>query len=259
MSNSPFSDEFIRACAQNCLDITDVMYSGWPRQEVIDTLTNQGNLAEADAISESWAIVHGCKKTQTRDAVAESKTPIPSTTGSKKAKQLELNLYPALPAQPEQTPKQELNASTAITTLPSIVSRGYIDYPHSGMNWPNNKNIWTLCAIALLFPRPFTEQQKKDMDELKAAVEEYGNKDLVRTHHTAQEIVNSRSREPYIKCGLDTIRALAKPTPYERAQALSEVRRHHLDTRNKDNAARLTEIIDTVKGICSMLRTRYKD
>ncbi len=257
MSNAPFSDEFVFACAKNCLDIVDIQYPDWPKEEVIDTLIAQGDQAAADAISKSLSIVKEEDiEQEPSHTTQKSVTPAPKKAEKSKTKQMELNLFPGLPKPPEQTPKQALQASTALTP-PSIVARGYNEWHYGGMNWPNNKNIWTLYAISFLFPEPLTPLQQKDKKELAAAVEEYGNRKLKKIHHSADEIIDARSGEPYIRCGLDTIRAMGKPTEGERNRALSEVKRRHLETQNENNADRISEIITTAKGICDMLRTRY--
>lgn len=180
-------------------------------------------------------------------------SPLPDLSG---AQQMTLPLFTAaMPAQPKQTAKQQLQNTTTFTPLKSIVSEGF-DKPHTGINWPHYENMLKLFALGYLYQGELSQQQQKDKQDLEQAIEQVGNAKFKKKHLTAEEIIE-KSSGVYMRYGKNVIRAMAEKNPLVSERQLKDLRSEIPDTRNDNNATQLHKMMSKAKTVAMVMQDRY--
>lgn len=256
-------------CAFKLLNDHRAQFYGWTGDQVDNAYEQEGDWAAQKAFRMAYAIVREQEKLADA-SLSESASAIKKTQiqGSSKPQQAILQLTAALPTPPTQTQKQKLQSSTMFT--PQSIVSPLFDKTYRGTNWPHFENVLKLYALGLLIKGEMTPQQKKDKEELEAAITQVGRKKFKNNNLSAQQIMK-KTKGVYIEKGKEIIANLFKTLDKADQLSLStqdrqtEIQytldpyaREIKETQNEYNARQLSNVLSRARSIAIKMHGRYK-
>ena len=190
------------------------------------------------------------KKSENQETEWEDQElPLFDNNNGSKSEQSDISA--ALPPRPEHNLKDDLQSTTAITFLPSIVSPYFLG-KYRGINWPHYENMLKLYALDFFVNGEPTEQQKRDREELQEAIEVKGNLKYKKKHVSFKEVIESDTGV-YMNYGKDVIRALV----FCDRKALQELHAQILNSYNSQDSRQREAMYTKASLIYKKLKDRY--